>query len=173
MPFAAILRNVTAANGEGCLYYELLYICCCNVFIFVNLFITSVYCRDSCLSPKVLRLCEVIKEFKFSEKAKVHDNTLYPPLLSGIVFVNRRITAVLLKDIFEGFRQRNTNGYSDIHSGSVVGHGSTSVVPEAEMNIFEQEKVSLFIRPYKYIYCDLQNTIKVRQINDFKQFSLE
>ena len=87
-------------------------------------------------------LSQVIREFKFSEKAKIHDNTLVAPLLSGIVFVNRRITAVLLKDIFEGFRFKKTNGYSDIYCGSVVGHGSTSVVPEAEMNIFDQENVS-------------------------------
>ena len=107
---------------------------------------TSVYFRATCLSPKVWKLSEIIKEFKFSEKAKVHDDTILAPFLSGIVFVNRRITAVLLKDIFEGFRYKENSGYADIRSGSVVGHGSTSVVPEAEMNIFEQEMVSLFVR---------------------------
>ena len=93
------------------------------------------------MSPKVHALCDILKSFHLTQKLKNENlppNSV-PSSVSGIVFLNRRISAVLLRDIFTELRKK---GYSFVRCGGVVGHGSSSVVKGADMNIYEQETVS-------------------------------
>ena len=90
-----------------------------------------------------MALCEILKSHHLTVKSNSEDSSnTFDPTISGIIFLNRRISAVLLRDIFYELRKK---GFSFIQCGSVVGHGSTSVVRGADMNIYEQEFVSLFL----------------------------